>query len=111
MLNTFRLPPAPLNYFAVFFVSLLPVVFLCLGHCLISVMNVVLICHSIEFRGSLPRFEILTFRRHALQHRDIPLARDIAVSPWLGGSGCALPCFGFIGLRCFCVGPVVGLSD
>ena len=47
-----------------------------------------------------------------LRHRDILLARAIAVSPWLGAPGCALPCFGFIGFLFFlCVGLVVGLSD
>ena len=46
---------------------------------------------------------MLTFRGSVLRSCDIPLARAIAVSPWLGGPGCALPCFGFIGFRCFFV--------
>ena len=46
----------------------------------------------------------MTFRGHVLRSCDIPLlARAIVVSPWLGGPGCALPCFGFIGFRCFFV--------
>ena len=47
-----------------------------------------------------------------LGHRDIPLARAIVAAPWLGGLGCALPCFAFIGFWLFlCVGLVVGFSD
>ena len=70
------------------------------------------------FRGSL------TFRGHVLRSCVILLARAIAVSPWLGGPGCALPCFLFIGFRvslcrvgcrivgCRIVGcRIVGLSD
>ena len=41
----------------------------------------------------------LTFRGHVLRSCVILLARAIAVSPWLGGPGCALHCFGFIGFR------------
>ena len=48
-----------------------------------------------RFRGS----KFLTFRGHVLRSCVILLARAIAVSPWLGGPGCALPCFGFIGFR------------
>jgi len=47
------------------------------------------------FRGS----KYLTFCGHVLRSCVILLARAIAVSPWLGGPGCALPCFGFIGFR------------
>ena len=80
---------------------------------------VVLSCYSIEFRDSLPRFKKLTFRGHVLRHRDIPLAREIAVSPWLGGPDCALPCFEFVGFLFFfvwgrlshCRISDVGLSD
>ena len=72
------------------------------GH-VFNAMFVVLSCHSIEVQGSFPRFENLAFRGHVLRHRDILLARAVAVSPWLGGPGCALPCFRFIGFRCFFV--------
>ena len=48
-----------------------------------------------RFRGS----KFLTFRGHVLRSCVILLARAIAVSPLLGGPGCALPCFGFIGFR------------
>ena len=53
--------------------------------------------------GALPRFGVMAFRGHVLRHRDIPLARAIAVSQWLSGPDCAFPCFGFIGFRCFFV--------
>ncbi len=56
----------------------------------------------------------LTFRGHVLRSCVILLARAIAVSPWLGGPGCALPCFGFIGFRvslCRVGCRIVGLSD
>ena len=53
--------------------------------------------------ASVSRVENLTFRGHVLQHRDIPLARAIAVSPWLDGQGSALPCFGFVHFRWFFV--------
>ena len=68
-----------------------------------------------RFRGS----KFLTFRGHVLRSCVILLARAIVVSPWLGGPGCALHCFGFIGFRvslcsvgCRIVGlSGVGLSD
>ena len=81
---------------------------------ILGVTFLVLSCHSIEVQGSLPRFKNLTFRGHVLRHHDILLARAIAVSPWLGGPGCALPCFGFIGFRvslCRVGCRIVGLSD
>ena len=68
-----------------------------------NVMFVVLSCYLVDVQGSLPRVENVTFRGHVLRHRDIPLARAMVVSPWLGGPGFALPCFGFIGFRCFFV--------
>ena len=68
--------------------------------CLFNVMPVVLSCHLIEVQGSLPRVEFLTFRGYIFRTCDIPLARAVVVSPWLCGSGCALPCFGFVGFRC-----------
>jgi len=63
-----------------------------------------------RFRGS----KFLTFRGHVLRSCVILLARAIAVSPWLGGPGCALHCFGFIGFRvslCSVGCRIVGLSD
>ena len=51
-------------------------------------------CESVPM-AMVPRFEILTFRGHVLQSCELPLARAIVASPWLGGSGCALPCFGW----------------
>ena len=48
--------------------------------------------HLVDVRGSLPRVENATFRGHVLRHRDIPLARAMVVSPWLGGPGIALSC-------------------
>ena len=63
-----------------------------------------------RFRGS----KFLTFRGHVLRSCVILLARAIAVSPWLGGPGRALPCFGFIGFRvslCRVGCRIVGLSD
>ena len=62
-----------------------------------------------RFRGS----KFLTFRGHVLRSCVILLARAIAVSPWLGGPGCALHCFGFIGFRvslCSVGCRIVGLS-
>ena len=94
-----------------------------------TAMLVVLSANSIEVLGSLPRFEILTFCGHVLRHLDIPLARAIVISPWLGGPGCALSCFGllifvvsFCRVGCWVVGcrnvgcrivgcRIVGLSD
>ena len=53
---------------------------------------------SFLFRGA-PRGGVV----HVLRSCDILLERVIVVSPWLGGPGCALPCFGFIGFRYFFV--------
>ena len=69
----------------------------------------VLSCHSTEVEGSLPRFDFLTFRGRVLRSCDIPLVRAIAVSPWLGGQGCALPALVYWFSLFLCVKPVVGL--
>ena len=63
----------------------------------------VLSCHSVEVRGSFPRVEILTFRGYVLLSCDIPLARAIAVSPWLGGQVYLCTDLGLLVLVfCFC---------
>ena len=53
----------------------------------------------------------LAFRKHVLRSCENLLARAIAVSPWLGGQGRALPCFCLLFSLFLYVGLVFGLPD